>query len=167
MIPIRRRHIREKEAKKLLAKLLERIKLDPVYLPMSKSKIELAHIDEKEIFFIDQKPLFAKSNGNLFPTLKSSAILSRLPKATVNMGALPYICNGADIMAPGIVNYEGTFNKEDIVVVVDENHKKPIAIAIAFYAIEKAKKLEHGKVLKNIHHVGDELWNMIKQLNLK
>jgi PUA domain protein len=165
MSSIRRRYIREKEARKLLAEILERVKLDSMVLPRSKLKIELAHINEEEIFLIDKKPIFARSNGNLFPTLVSSEILSSLPKVTVNMGALPYICNGADIMAPGIVNYEGTFKKEDIVVVIDETHKKPIAITIAFHAIEKAKQLEHGKILNNIHHIGDELWNAIKQMN--
>jgi len=68
-------------------------------------------------------------------------------------------------MAPGIVNFEGTFNKEDIVVISDERHQKPIAIAIALYGTEKAKELEHGKILKNVHYIGDELWNTVKQLD--
>ena len=68
-------------------------------------------------------------------------------------------------MAPGIVYVKGAFDEEDIVVVFDENHQKPIAITIAFYSAIEAEKLEHGKILKNIHYIGDKLWNTIKQLS--
>ena len=165
MSKIKRRFIKEKEAKKLLSEFFERAKIRPQQLPTLKPPIELAQTNNEEIFFINRKPIFAKSNNKLFPTLASGKLLSKMPKATVNMGAVPYVCNGADIMAPGIVNFEGTFNKEDIVVISDERHQKPIAIAIALYSTEKAEKLEHGKILKNIHYIGDELWNTVKQLD--
>lgn len=161
----KRRFIKEKEAKKLLSEFFERANIHPHQLPALKPPIELAKTNNEEIFFINRKPIFAKSNNKLFPTLASHELLSNMPKATVNMGAVPHICNGADIMAPGIVNFEGTFNKEEIVVITDERHQKPIAIAIALYNTEEAKKLEHGKILKNIHYIGDKLWDTVKQLS--
>jgi predicted RNA-binding protein (TIGR00451 family) len=36
------------------------------------------------------------------------------------MGAVPHICNGADIMAPGIVKVEREFQARAMAVVVDE-----------------------------------------------
>ena len=165
MAKIERQFLKEKEAKKLLSEFLKRDKIHTQQLPVLKPPIELAKTNNEEIFLINRKPIFVKSDNALFPTLVSHELLSKLPKATVNMGAVPYVCNGADIMAPGIVNFEGTFNKEDIVVISDERHQKPIAIAIALYSTEKAKKLEHGKILKNIHYIGDELWNTVKQLD--
>jgi len=80
------------------------------------------------------------------------------------MGAVPHICNGADIMAPGIVHFEGNFKKGEVVVITDERHRKPIAITIALHNTEEARKLKNGKILRNIHHVGDRLWNTIQQL---
>ncbi|MDH5634476.1 MAG: RNA-binding protein, partial [Candidatus Bathyarchaeota archaeon] len=77
----------------------------------------------------------------------------------------PYVCNGADVMAPGIVGFEGDFGKDDFVVIVDERHRKPIAMTVAFFNSEEAKKLERGKVLKNVHYVGDNVWNLTKQLS--
>ncbi|MFQ6068267.1 MAG: DUF1947 domain-containing protein [Candidatus Bathyarchaeia archaeon] len=162
---IERCFIKEKEAKKLLSEFFRRTKIPSQCLPELKPPIELAKTNNEEIFFANGKPIFAKSNNKLFPTLTSSRLLTNMPKAIVNMGAVPHICNGADIMAPGVVHFQGAFNKEDIVIVSDERHQKPIAVAIALYNIEKAKKLERGKILKNIHHIGDGLWNIIKQLD--
>ena len=48
MSSIRRRYVREKEARKLLSEILEKAKLDPIILPRSKLKIELAYINEEE-----------------------------------------------------------------------------------------------------------------------
>ena len=159
-----RRFIKEKEARKLLLEFFEKIGIDPQDKPKLNLPIELASIDEDEIFFINKKPIFVKSRNKLYPTLASDGILLDLPRVIVNMGAIPYLCNGADVMAPGIISFEGTFRKGDIVVVHDEQHKKPIAITSALYNVEEAKRLQHGKVLKNIHYVGDKLWNTLKQL---
>ncbi len=157
--------MKEKEAKRLLSEFFEKTKVHPQQLPTLKPPIELAKANSEEIFFINKKPILAKSNNKIFPTLASDKLLSNMPKAIVNMGAVPHICNGADIMAPGIVHIEGNFSKGDIVVVSDKRHQKPIAITVALHNTEAAKKLKHGKILTNIHHIGDGLWKTLKQLS--
>ena len=47
------------------------------------------------------------------------------------MGAIPYICKGADVMAPGIKEIPLNFNEGDIVVVRDIKHRKALAIGKA------------------------------------
>jgi len=164
MSKIRRRFMKEKEGKKILSDFFKRAKINSQQSANLKPPIELAKANGDEVFLISGKPIFAKSSSNLFPTLASKRLLSSMPKVIVDMGAVPHICNGADIMAPGIVHFEGNFNKGDFVVITDKKYQKPIAITIALYNIGQAKKLKYGKVLKNIHHVGDRLWNIIKQL---
>ncbi len=165
MAKIKRRFIKEKEAKKLLSEFFKAARIKSEQLPSIKPPIELAEMNGGRIFFINRVPIFAKSDKKLFPTLASGKLLSTLPKVTVDMGAVAYVCNGADIMAPGIVSFEGTFSEEDIVVVSDKRYRKPIAIATAIYNAEDARKLERGKILRNIHYVGDKIWNAIKQLD--
>lgn len=87
-----------------------------------------------------------------------------MPKAVVDMGAVPHISNGADIMAPGVVRFEGDFEKEELVIVCDERHQKPIAITIAIYDREESEKSKRGKILQNVHYVGDGLWRLMKQI---
>ena len=44
------------------------------------------------------------------------------------MGAIPYVCKGATVMAPGIVRVEGEFGKGDLVLIVDMKHGKALAL---------------------------------------
>jgi PUA domain protein len=80
------------------------------------------------------------------------------------MGAVPYVCNGADVMAPGIVRVEGDFSKGTIVLVVDEKHGKPLALGEILYDAENAKSVRQGVVVKNVHWVSDKIWNFAKAL---
>lgn len=157
--------MKEKDARKILSEFLEHVHDADQQLASLKPPVEVSGMKHGELFFIDGLPAFARSENVLFPTLTSPKMLFALPKATVNMGAVPYVCNGADVMAPGIVGFEGDFGRDDFVVIVDERHRKPLAMAVALFSSEEAKKLERGKVLKNVHYVGDNVWNLTKQLS--
>jgi PUA domain protein len=161
---VRRRPIKEKDAKKFISDFLEKTQISPVELSLE-PPVELVQVNNAEVLLVKKIPVLAKSNNTLFPTLASGNLLSYLPKATVNMGAVPYVCNGADIMAPGIVDFQGSFEKGDIVLISDEHHQKPIAVTIALCDKTEAMKLKHGKIFKNIHYVGDRLWSAMKQLS--
>ena len=164
MVKAKRQFLRDKEARKLLSEFLKQTKVDPKCLSELKPPIELANTDHGRIYFIKREPILIESNGRLFPTLTASTILYNMPRVIVNMGAISPICNGADVMAPGIVKYERPFNEGDLVVILDEQHKKPIAITLALYNTKNAKQLERGKILKNIHYIGDKLWNTLTQM---
>jgi PUA-domain protein len=161
---LERRFVREKEARSLVLELQKKLRMSLQRMPALKGPIELAKVNSVEIFLINKKPLFAKVYNELFPTLVTMQLLSDLPKATVNMGAVPYVCNGADVMAPGLIGFEGDFEKGDMVVVLDERHQKPIAITLALHNKKEAGRLQRGRVLKNVHYVGDKVWKAITQL---
>ncbi len=165
MPDISKRHVlKEKEVKQLLLGLSRKAAIDFQQLFGLEPRIELAETPVAEIFLVDGKPLLAKAEDTLFPTLAFSEAFPSLAKIVVDMGAVPHICNGADVMAPGVVLIHGSFRKDDFVLVVDERYNKPLAIGLASQDSEDAKRLKKGKVVKNIHHVGDKLWNLIKGL---
>ena len=85
------------------------------------------------IYLIDGNPFFIKSE-RVFPTLVNDYVLDQLPTLTVDMGAIPYICNGADVMAPGIVKVDGQFNADALVVIIDEKFSKKLP-SVVFYTI--------------------------------
>jgi PUA-domain protein len=130
----------------------------------SKPRIELAEAQAVEIFIINGKPLFARLEGTFLPTLISNGVFSLLSKIVVDMGAVPHICNGADLMAPGIVQIAGDFNTDDLLLVVDERYSKPLAIGVALLDSDDMRAAKHGKVVKNIHYVGDRLWKTLKKI---
>ena len=161
----RRYSLRAKVAKAILSKASERARVDLETLLGAKANIELAETDFGEILLINGKPLLFKIGENVFPTLFFKEIFALRHKVVVDMGAVPYVCNGADVMAPGIVRFEGEFRKGDLVYVVDEKHHKLIAMGEILYDIESAKSVKQGVVVKNIHFVGDKIWNFSKNLS--
>ncbi len=161
----RRYSLRAKVAEAILSKASERAKVDLETLLGTKTNMEVAETDFGEICLINGKPLLFKIGEDVFPTLFFKEIFALRPKVVIDMGAIPYVCNGADIMAPGIVHFEGEFGKGDIVYVVDEKHYKPIAMGEILYDTESAKSVKQGVVVKNIHFVGDKIWNFAKNLS--
>ena len=65
----RRYFLREKEAKKFLTEVSERIGTDIEQFFGSKPRIETNEIETAELLILDGKPLLARTNGELFPTL--------------------------------------------------------------------------------------------------
>jgi len=159
-----RSFLREKEAAQLLDEFSKKLKVDiKQLLEAKKLDVEVAETAGAKIFFLNGKPLIANIKDVLVPTLLFDKALQLLPRITVNMGAVPHICNGADLMAPGIVKIEGDFNKSDYVLVADERHQKPLAIVIALTDSQTAHNLQRGKICINTHYVGDSLWNQLKK----
>ena len=130
----------------------------------SKPRIELTEAQAAEVLLINGKPLLARLCGRLLPTLAFDKLLSLLPKIVVDTGAVPHVCNGADVMAPGVVRVHGDFNENDPILIVDERHGKSLAIGVALFSSQTVKSLKQGKVVKNVHYVGDKLWNLVKTL---
>jgi len=161
---VRRHFLKEKEARQLLLELSQKLKVDAEQLLGSKPRIELAETQVAEIFIINAKTLFARFEGAFLPTLVSNGVFPLLPKIVVDMGAVSHICSGADLMAPGVVRIDGDFNTDDLLLIVDERHGKPLAIGVALIDSSAMRKVKHGKVAKNIHYVGDGLWKMLREI---
>jgi len=161
---LRRQFLREKEVVQLLDEFSRRLKLDVRDLSgVKKPSLESAEGPNVRIFYLDGKPFFAATKDGLVPTLLFEKALFLLPRITVNMGAVPYVCNGADVLAPGVVKIEGAFAVGDLALVVDERHGKPLAVVSALVDSQAASGMKRGKVAGNLHYVGDTLWILLKK----
>ena len=162
-----RHFLKAKETEAILNKASEELKIDLRQLFNAKLNLELVQTEFAEIYLINGKPSLVKMQEDIFPTLIFDTYSALLPKVVVNMGAVPHVCNGANIMAPGIVRYEGEFKENDFILVIDEKYGKPLAIGEIVYDSEAAKKVARGVVVKNTHHVGDRVWNFIKNFGVR
>jgi len=160
----RRYALKSKYAKHLLNEIYERLNVNVAAIFGSNANVEVVEADFGKIFLVNSKPLVFKTGETLLPTLVLQDFTSQAPKIVVDMGAVPYVCNGADIMAPGIVRIEGEFGKGALVLVVDEKHGKPLAVGESFYDSKIAKNMKQGAVVKNVHFVSDKIWNFAKTL---
>ena len=161
----KRHYLKAKESRDILEKAFAKLKDDSTVLA-KKGRLEAVETESAEIFLLDGKPILIKIADKIFPTLVSKEIFDVAPRIVVDMGAVPYICKGANVMAPGIRRFEGQFQKGDIVFVIDEKHGKPIAVGETLYEKEEAMKTKQGIVVKTLHFVGDRMWNSIKELSL-
>lgn len=77
---------------------------------------------------------------------------------TVDMGAVRFVTNGADVMGPGITEADESISEGDFVWIRDERNKVPLAVGIAMRDTEGLKAKEKGKAIMMLHYVGDKLW---------
>lgn len=155
--------LKSKESKELLERASKKLGMALQQTFTDKTNVEVIKADSTDIYLLNGKPALVQTNGNLHPTLTFDSFLNHAPKITVDMGAVPHICKGANVMAPGIRQYSGEFQKGDLVVIIDEKHGKPIAVGETLFSAEQAKNTKQGIIIKNIHYVGDKTWNELKQ----
>lgn len=141
------------EAKRICPSLAEHIN--------KKSVIELVEIaGGKRIYLQDGKPILIGLEKTIMPSLAMpQSLLETIPKVVVDMGAVPFMVNGADVMAPGIRSVADNVKVGDVVIVVDERHSKGLAVGILLMDRTEILQKKKGKAIKNVHHVGDEIWN--------
>lgn len=113
------------------------------------------------ILLVNGVPAFFEHNASWLPTLKYLQSKALLKKVTVDMGAIPFLIKGADIMRPGIKHIEDGIVKDELVVLIDEKYAKGIALGKALLNSQDMQQLQKGKVITNVHFVGDHIWNYV------
>lgn len=104
-----------------------------------------------------------KVDEDYIPFLSETEILEKFPNVTVDMGAVRFMCKGANLMRPGIKNLTD-FKKEDLVCIVEESQHKFLAIGKAVADSSEIEEMEKGEVLKNIHYISDKFWEIGKTI---
>lgn len=113
------------------------------------------------LYLIDRKPQIMESGDWIFPTLKG-LLEHPFPerRIVVDSGAVSFVVNGADIMRPGIVSVSDDVRAGRPVQVLEERHGKPLAVGIALFDAGEIREKQSGKMVKTVHYIGDELWNV-------
>ncbi|AEH23992.1 RNA-binding protein [Pyrococcus yayanosii] len=133
-----------------------------------KDDVVVAEFDKMtQILLVNGKPRFIKRGELIFPLvialyeLSDEEDLRRWPRrVVVDGGAVPHILNGADVMAPGIVDADEDIGEGDLVFVVEEEYGRPLAIGIALMDGKDMKERRKGKAVKVIHHARDRIWEL-------
>ncbi len=156
---IKNRHrLKSKEIKQLIQTLKNRFSSD---FFDSSSSVEMGSLKEFKVILVDNDIAFMIIKDDIVFTLRG--LYKYQPKeyfVIVDMGAVGFVTKGADVMAPGIVDADECIQEHDYVWVCDEKHKKPLAVGVALITGEEMKGKKTGKAIKNIHFVGDRLWNL-------
>jgi len=121
--------------------------------------VDLAEGPEYEVVYVNGKILAFKPDGKSFLTVRGLLKYSATKRfVTVDMGAVKFVYNGADVMGPGIVDADPTIVEGDLVWVRDVNNRRPLAVGSAMVAYDGMVRKDKGRAVASIHHVGDKLW---------
>ncbi len=164
---IKQRHfIKSTEIKILKADVLEQY--DEVFVNQifpKKSRIEWILTEAGDnLYAINNTLKLWKSKDGYIPVL--TLLLNNqvnIKTVVVDMGAIRFVANSADIMRPGITEIDPTIKKGDIVQIVDETHKRALAVGKSLFDAEEIQKKTTGKVIKNLHTIKDNVWKFEKE----
>jgi malignant T-cell-amplified sequence len=131
-------------------------------LPKVKN-IKVYEIERDKCLLSADNLLAAQVRGLIVPFLGKQEELQRFPSVTIDSGAVKFVCNGAKVMRPGIINFD-SFKKGDIVVVKDQAHGRGLAIGLALEDSEVAKGMTKGYVIDTVHYISDKIWEAYKKI---
>jgi len=152
----KRKRLRSKEVKAYSEEILNALGVAS-FTP--DDAVDLAESSEFNVIYVNGEILAIVYDGKTFLTVRG--LLRYKPQmrfVTVDMGAVPYVTNGADIMAPGIVDADPGIKEGDMVWIRDIKNLVPLAVGISSVPGDELKKGGKGKVIKTLHNVGDKLW---------
>lgn len=152
----KRKRMREKEIKSLREQLSDIFGVETF---TEKDAVDMAESSDYNLIFVNNDILGLVYEGKPFLTVRG--LLKYRPEAravTVDMGAVPFVTNGADIMGPGIVDADDGIAEGDLVWIRDVKNRVPLAVGMALRDGKSLKNKEKGKAIKAIHNVGDKLW---------
>lgn len=153
----RRNRLKQKESRALRDRLRE--VFGEVALWGDEAAVERADAPDFGVVFVDQEVRGLEQDGE--PFLSVRGVLAYRPDrryVTVDMGAVRFVTNGADIMAPGITDADPGLREGDWCWVRDENNHQPLAIGRCLVPGAGMGAARKGKAVKMVHHIGDKLW---------
>ena len=97
------------------------------------------------------------------PFLSEISMLEKFPVVQIDMGAVKFMCKGANLMRPGIKKFS-EFSKNEIVCIAEESQNKFLAVGKSEIDSSELANMDKGEVLKNLHYISDKAWEISKTL---
>lgn len=136
----------------------------------SQWKVELPKIKNLKIYEFEDGQIIVgegltaiKKGESYLPFLSDSVTLAKFPNVMVDMGAVKFMCNGANVMRPGIRSF-GEFEKGQIVCIIEESQKKSLAVGRALVSSQEMSEMSKGIVVENLHYISDKYWEAKKTI---
>lgn len=151
--------ISKSETDELLKKVYAQWKIE---LPKIKN-LKIHHLTDDVQIFSAKDLMILKIGETYLPFLSEISILEKFPHVMVDMGAVKFMCNGANVMRPGIKSYS-EFDKDQIVCVIEESQHKFLAVGKSIVPSSQLEGMEKGEVIKNMHFISDKYWEIGKTI---
>ena len=151
--------ISKSETAQLLKIVSEKWKID---IPKVKN-LKVYEIDNEIQLITGSEIKILKIKNEHLPFLSEISTLEKFPYVQVDMGAVKFMCNGANVMRPGIKKYT-EFSKDDLVCVIEESKHKFLAVGKALTDSSELENMPKGEIVKNLHYISDKYWEISKTI---
>ena len=151
--------ISKSETTQLLKIVAEKWKME---IPKVKN-LKVYEIDDEVNLITGKEIKILKIKDEYLPFLSEISTLKKFPFVQVDMGAVKFMCKGANLMRPGIKKFS-EFSKNDIVCIVEESQNKFLAVGKSEVDSSELETMDKGEVLKNLHYISDKTWEISKTL---
>ena len=117
---------------------------------LTDSPFDLVLVDgDPDVLYYEDEPFVTVRGANEHPPERGMV--------TVDAGAISFVSDGADVMRPGITEADENISEGDLVVIAEETHGKALGVGRAL--VDGSEMVgDSGKVVKSLHHVGDDLY---------
>ncbi len=138
---------------------------------VSQWKIEIPKIKNLKFYYMEDDDIIIAGDGlnaikkgdDYLPFLSQNELLEKFPNVMVDMGAVKFMCKGANVMRPGITKYT-EFEKDQIVCVIEESQHKFLAVGRSCVSSKEMETLTKGEIVKNMHYISDKFWEAGKSI---
>ena len=151
--------ISKSESAKIFEELNTQWKIE---VPKQKN-VRTHQIDEKRIIITGKGITAIKIGEDILPFLGNAQILEKFPYVIVDMGAIKFVCKGANVMRRGITKFSD-FEKGEIVCIIEESQHKFLAVGRAEIPSSRLAETNKGEVIKNMHYISDIFWESEKEI---
>jgi PUA-domain protein len=123
--------------------------------------VDSAEVEGRVVYLMANEVVALEHEGKLAPGVRGLLKWAAGKRfVTVDMGAVRFVINGADVMAPGVTDADAGIQVGDLVYVREERHGKPLAVGQALMTGAELKASTKGKGVKSLHFLGDPLWDL-------
>jgi PUA domain protein len=150
-------NISKSDISEVMDKMIKQWRIE---LPKPKTLV-LHELDDNTSLLTGDNITAIRTGEIYLPFLSEISLLDKFPKAIVDTGAIKFVCNGANVMRPGIKKFT-EFQKDDIICVVEEAHNKFLAVGKAVVSSDEMQTITKGEVVKNLHYISDKYWEAAK-----
>jgi len=157
-LSFRKRHrLKGKQVKVLGARMEEVVGVDML---SDEPAVDRARGLDMDFLIVDGRVAYLVEDDVAFPSLRT--LLDKgfdTRWVEVDEGAIRFLANGADVMAPGVNGADVAVTEGDWVYVRDAKHKRPLVVGKALMSGPDMIIATKGKAVKTLHYVSDNIWD--------
>jgi PUA domain protein len=156
-LSFRKRHrLKGKQVKVLGAVMEEKVGVDML---SGEPAVDRARGVDMDFLIIGGRVAYLVLDDVAFPSLRT--LLDRpldIRWIEVDEGAVRFLANGADVMAPGVKGADTGISEGDWVYVRDAKHRRPLVVGRASMSGPDMIIADKGRAVETLHYVSDRIW---------